>query len=138
MGLFDKLAETSRIQLSPMGALLLSALTLIGIDGAIEDEEISSLKQLARGDADSLKQALQVYKELSVLDCIKLVSNILNEKQKNTVLANLFDLAMADGVLGESEKKLLLAYIQHFEISEEIAKELIDLIAIKNNFSIFE
>ena len=45
---------------------------------------------------------------------------------------------MADGVLAESEQKLIQMYITKFGISEDILKPIFDTVAIKNDFSIFK
>ncbi len=64
-------------------------------------------------------------------------ANCLDEKQKLTALAILFDLAMADGVLAGNEQKILQLYVDKFGIAEEMLRPIIDTIAIKNNFGIF-
>lgn len=45
---------------------------------------------------------------------------------------------MADGILAGAEKELLELYIESFQISEDILKSIVEVIALKNDFSIFE
>lgn len=65
------------------------------------------------------------------------MSKTLDEKQKVAVIANLLDLAMADSMLAGVEEKLLTAYVDSFQLSDDIVKSIIDVIEIKNNYSIF-
>jgi uncharacterized tellurite resistance protein B-like protein len=136
MGLFDKLGGGAKA-LTPKSAMALAAMTVIGVDGVVEDTELEGLRHVVRGDDDAFNRACAVYKDKSVSDCIPLVSAALDEKQKTATLANLLDLAMADGILAGAEKVLLEAYVHSFGLPEEVVSSLVDVIAIKNDFSIF-
>lgn len=137
MGIFDKLAGVKEAQLTPKAALALAAMTIIGIDGAIEEEELDALKKIVRGDGVAFEQAYKVYKDRSIQECVQLVGKALDEKQKVAVIANLLDIAMADGMLAGAEKDLMMLYVDSFKISEDILNDIVDMIAIKNDFSIF-
>jgi len=137
MGIFDKLTGSKDIQLTPKSALALAAMTIIGVDGSIEEEEIAILKRIVRGDGNAFDQAFRVYKDKSIQESVQLVSKSLDEKQKIVVIANLLDIAMADGMLAGAEKDLMMLYLDSFKVSEEIVKDIVDVIAIKNDFSIF-
>jgi len=137
MGLFDKLLG-KEAKLTPKSAFVLSALTLIAADGQIDEEEILSLRRLVKGDMDAIKTAQKVWQGTPNLkELLPLIAAALDAKQREVVIANLIDLAMADGTLANAEKELLGLYIQAFEISEEMVKPMIDVVATKNNFSIF-
>lgn len=138
MGLFDGLAGSKDIKLSPKGALALAAMTVIGIDGAIEDDELSGLNRIVRGDVEAFDQAFKIYKDKPIQDCITIVSQTLDQKQKSATIAVLLDLAMSDGMLAGAEKKLLTAYVNNFQLSEGIVKNIVDVISAKNNFALFE
>jgi uncharacterized tellurite resistance protein B-like protein len=138
MGIFDKLSGGKEVQLTPKAALALAAMTMIGIDGATEDEEVDTLRRIVRGDGNAFDQAYRVYKDKSVQESVQLVSKSLDEKQKVAVISNLLDIAMADGLLAGAEKELMMLYLDSFKISEEIVKDIVDVIAVKNDFSIFE
>lgn len=137
MGIFDKLTGSKDIQVTPKSALALAAMTMIGIDGSIEEEEIASLKRIIRGDENAFEHAFMVYKDQSIDECVALVSRTLDQKQKMSVIVNLLDIAMADGMLAGAEQNLMMAYINAFQIPEETVKDIIDVIAVKNDFSIF-
>jgi uncharacterized tellurite resistance protein B-like protein len=138
MGLFDKLSGSGSSKLTPKSALALAAITMIGADGSVDDGELDGLHRIVRGDDEAFRLAFRVYKDKDINECLTLVSNILNDRQKVAAIANLLDLAMADGMLAGAEKRLLEAYVNNFNVDEEIVRTIIDVIAIKNDFSIFE
>jgi uncharacterized tellurite resistance protein B-like protein len=137
MGLFDKLTGSKNVQLTPKSALVLSAITVIAADGVIDEAEINDLAKIVRGDRKSIDTALQVLKANPFPGVIDLVAGVLDEKQKLATLAILCDIAMADGILADEEKKVLQMYMEKFGISEATLKPVIEVIAIKNDFSIF-
>ena len=136
MGIFDKL--TGKLAtLTPKSALVLSAITVIAADGAIDEAELNDLAKIVRGDKKSIDTAMQVMKENPFPGVIDLVAKALDEKQKLATLAILCDIAMSDGVLAGEEKKILQMYMDKFGISEAKLAPIVDAISIKNNFSIF-
>jgi uncharacterized tellurite resistance protein B-like protein len=137
MGLFDKLKGNQEIKLSPKAALALAAMTVIAADGSIDEDEISGLRRIVRGDEDAFNQAYKVFKNHSLAECADSVAKFLDEKQKACVIANLVDIAMADGVLAGAEEKLLMTYINNFKMPDDTVKKVIEIIEIKNNYSIF-
>jgi uncharacterized tellurite resistance protein B-like protein len=136
MGIFDKLTGKPAT-LTPKSALVLSAITVIAADGAIDEAELNDLAKIVRGDKKSIDTAMQVMKENPFPGVIDLVVKALDEKQKLATLAILCDIAMSDGVLAGEEKKILQMYMDKFVVSEANLAPIIDALSIKNNFSIF-
>jgi uncharacterized tellurite resistance protein B-like protein len=136
MGIFDKLTGKPAT-LNPKSALVLSAITVIAADGVIDEAEINDLAKIVRGDRKSIDTAMQVLKATPFPAVIDLVANVLDEKQKISTLAILCDLAMSDGVLAGQEKKILQMYMDKFGVAEAKLTPIIEIIAIKNDFSIF-
>jgi uncharacterized tellurite resistance protein B-like protein len=136
MGIFDKLTGKTAT-LTPKSALVLSAITVIAADGVIDEAELNDLAKIVRGDRKSIDTAMQVLRANKFPGVIDLVAATLDEKQKIATLAILCDLAMADGVLAGEEKAVLQMYMDKFSISEAKIQPIIDVIAIKNDFSIF-
>ena len=136
MGIFDKLTGKPAT-LTPKSALVVSAITVIAADGAIDEAELNDLAKIVRGDRKSIDTAMQVMKENPFPGVIDLVAKALDEKQKLATLAILCDIAMSDGVLAGEEKKILQMYMDKFGVSEAKLAPIIDAISIKNNFSIF-
>ncbi len=136
MGIFDKLTGKPAA-LTPKSALVVSAITVIAADGAIDEAELNDLAKIVRGDRKSVDLAMQVMKENPFPGVIDLVAKALDDKQKLSTLAILCDMAMSDGVLAAEEKKILQMYMDKFGISEAKLAPIIEAISIKNNFSIF-
>jgi len=136
MGIFDKLTGKPAT-LTSKSALVVSAITIIAADGAIDEAELNDLAKIVRGDKKSIDTAMQVMKENPFPMVIDLVAKALDEKQKLATLAILCDIAMSDGVLAGEEKKILPMYMDKFGVSEAKLAPIIDAISIKNNFSIF-
>lgn len=133
MGLFDKLLG-KETKLTPKSAFVLSAMTLIAADGQIDEEEIFALRRLVKGDMESIKTAQKVWQaNPNLKDLLPLIAAALDVKQKEVTMANLIDLAMADGSLAGTEKELLMLYIQAFGMTEEQVKPIIDVVALKNS-----
>ena len=136
MGIFDKLSGKSAT-LTPKSALVVSAITMIAADGVIDEAEINDLAKIVRGDRKTVDTAMQVMKANPFPGVIDLVASTLDDKQKLATLTILCDLAMSDGVLAGEEKKILQMYMDKFGIPESKLAPVIDMIALKNDFSIF-
>jgi uncharacterized tellurite resistance protein B-like protein len=136
MGIFDKLTGKPAT-LTPKSALVLSAITVIAADGAIDEAELNDLAKIVRGDRNAVDTAVQVMKANPFPQVMDLVANVLDEKQKLATLAILCDIAMSDGVLAGEEKKILQMYMDKFGVTEAKLAPIIEAISIKNNVSIF-
>ncbi len=136
MGIFDKLTGKTAT-LTPKSALVLSAITVIAADGIIDEAELNDLSKIVRGDRKSIEVAMEVLRANKFPAVIDLAAATLDEKQKLATLAILCDLAMADGILAGEEKAVLQLYMEKFGIPEAKLQPIIDVIAIKNDFSIF-
>ncbi|MBI1292227.1 hypothetical protein GC173_13455 [bacterium] len=138
IGFFDRLMGGGKIELTPKSALALAAMTMMSADGVVDDSELMDLQKIVRGDRKAFDQAMKGYKTKKVEEVIPIVAENLNQQQRLATIAILLDLAMGDGHLADDERQLLQAYSEAFELSEADVTEIIDVIAIKNNFSIFE
>ncbi len=95
------------------------------------------MRRVVRGDESSFNQAYKIFRNKPLPECVEIVSRFLDEKQKACVVANLIDLAMADGILAGAEEKILTSYIGNFQLPEGTVQKIIDVIEVKNNFSVF-
>lgn len=139
MGLFDRFFQGADIQLTPKAALALAALTVIASDGVIEDDEVAALVRIVRGDSKAFENAYKVFKDKSSInEMVTMVSKTLTDKQKVAAIAILIDIAMSDGIMAKTEKALLEAYIEAFQVDNDLLNAIMDVISIKNDFSIFE
>ena len=138
MGLFDSLGGSKVINLTPQAALILSAMTMIGIDGDIDDDEVAILQRLDRGNrGNDWEIAHKAWKKTKAMDIVPLVADALDAEQQLTTIANLIDIAMADGELDGDEKNLLEAFVDSFSLSGADVENIVKVVSIKNNKSIF-
>lgn len=138
MGLFDKLGGNKEISLSPQAGLLLSAITMAAIDGDADDDELAVIRRLdGSGETDAWHSAVKAWKMKSLEECIPLAAGSMNSEQRLVAIANLIDIAMADGMLAGAEQQLLEVYVEAFEVDEEVIEQIVNVISIKNNKSIF-
>jgi uncharacterized tellurite resistance protein B-like protein len=137
MGIFDKLRGSKTIQLTPKTALIAAVISVIASDGVLDEAELGDLAKIARGDKKAVDDAVQVLQGSSIQETTDLVAKCLNEKQRMAAMAILLDIAMADGILAGNEQKILQQYMEKFGISESAIRPLIDIIALKNDFSVF-
>lgn len=138
MGIFDKLLGSKDVKLTPNAALALAAMTIVAADGSIDQEESAGLVRILRGDRESVDLAIKLIKAQPLDECIKRVAAALDEKQRKCVAINIIDLAMADGVLAGNEQTLLTKYMAEFQLSEDFLKSVVDVISVKNDFSVMK
>jgi uncharacterized tellurite resistance protein B-like protein len=139
MSFFDKLRGSSASDLSPRAAMVLACMTMIAADGHVDDDEMAILHRINDGDnTGSFDQALRVWKQIGrSFDCIPVVAPKLDEAQRRFTLANLVDIAMADGILGGAEEQLLGGYLEAFGLDDMFVNGVAEVISIKNDRSPF-
>lgn len=138
MGLFDRLAGSKEEPLSPQAGLLLSAITMVAADGDVDDEELAVIRRLDGGKTtDAWEAAVKTWKGRSIEECISLAAHAMNQGQRLVAMANLIDIAMADGSLQGREKQLLEAYIGAFGLEISEIEKIVDVVSIKNNKTVF-
>jgi len=124
--------------LTPRAAILLAAITVSAVDGELNTNEVAIINRLdgftTSADWDF---AIGVWNDTPMEDCVDLVARSLNERQQRVCLANLVDIAMADGSFHESENMLLRAYTAAFSVVDSEVEKIFDVITLKNDKSGF-
>jgi tellurite resistance protein len=124
--------------LTPKSALLLSAITMAAIDGELDKNEMAIINRLDGFSlSDEWDLAIAVWEIKPLDECIVLVAETLDEKQQRVAMANMVDIAMADGSLDEAENMLLRAYADAFGVADSEIERIVDVITIKNDKSLF-
>jgi hypothetical protein len=100
-------------------ALCLAAITMAGVDGEFQDEELNKLRELIKVDEQAFLTAFTFYNEHPLDVCIKMVAGKLNEAQKKITYGILHDLAFADFVIQKSEEELVERYGREFGLKKE-------------------
>lgn len=95
------LLQSKKNKLAPHEALMLSLISVSSIDGNISDDEIDIIIRLgANGESRlNIDELLELYDNISLESCVKMVTEALSDKQQLTVFSNLLDIAMSDGIL---------------------------------------
>lgn len=122
-------------KVSAQGALVLAAMSIILSDNDVDYDEVGVLHRLINnGNADeSLDELYEIYNSFNkVGDLVEFVSNSLDARQRLTVMANILDIAMADGILAENEKLLIELYLNEFQMNFSDIDSIIDVIVVKN------
>lgn len=124
--------------LTAKSALLLSAITMAAVDGDLDKNEMAIINRL---DGFSLSQewdlAIEVWNAYSMDECISLIAETLDDKQQRVAMANMVDIALADGFFDEDENVLLRAYAKAFDVADADVEKIVDVISIKNDKSLF-
>ena len=125
---------TPNSEFTPKAALVLASITMAAIDGDLDENEIAIINRIC-GSATSKAwdSAIAVWDAKHVDECIEMVADILDPRRQRVVLANIVDVAMADGHLDEAENVLLRAYVAVFKVSDQDVEKIVDVITIKND-----
>ncbi len=79
MGLFDKLIGAREVALTPQGGLLLAAISMVAIDGDVDDDELAIIRRLdGSGATDAWEAAVKVWKTKPVEECVSLAAASMN------------------------------------------------------------
>jgi uncharacterized tellurite resistance protein B-like protein len=113
----------------------------IAADGVVEPEEMNALavtlanRKIFRGMNvnDAIKRINKIHRESgSVLGIIEAAAPKVSEDYKNTVFATAVDFLLSDGEVAQAEEKMLYDLKAALNISDDVAKNIVDVIVIKN------
>lgn len=140
MSFFDKLRGASANDLSPRAAMLLACISMVGADGDIDDDEIAIINRIdGKQVTPAWDQAVRAWRGIgNPMDCIAMTASRLDDAQRRFTLANLVDIAMADGVLGGAEQQLLQGYLEAFGLDDAFVDAVADVVSVKNDRSPFQ
>jgi uncharacterized tellurite resistance protein B-like protein len=148
MGLFDMFKGDSE-EMTPHFVFATSLIYMIGADGKVEHEEVGQLLAVLGGEESGgtigvgannqklLDRAFRYYQKNSIDAFLAEVTPLLTDAQKMCILTNILDSSLSDGDSAPEEQQLFEKFLQAFEISEERFKPFFDVIALKNDRSVF-
>jgi uncharacterized tellurite resistance protein B-like protein len=148
MGLFDMFSGDSE-EMTPHFAFATSLIYMISADGKIENEEIGQLLAVLGGEesggsigvgANNRKLLERAVKYRQKNDAEKFLSEatpILTDAQKMCILVNILDSSLSDGDAAPEEQQLFVQFLEAFGISEERFKPFFNVLALKNDRSVF-
>ena len=124
-------------------AFLAIALATSAVDGKVDESEIKSifayLLDMKMFNGYTEKQVKQMFKKLiDVLDgegvggLVAIAKSSLPSELRETAFLCAVDVALADGVVEDSEKELLTELQNVLEVSDEIGAKILEVMTIKN------
>jgi uncharacterized tellurite resistance protein B-like protein len=140
MGLFNFGGAKPEIK-DEKEAFLAIIYAAIAADGVVEPEEMNALtvtlanRSIFRGlDLNgTFKRINKIHKESgSVLGIIEAAAPKVSEGYKNTVFATAVDFLLSDGDVAAAEEKMLYDLKAALNIADDVAKNIVDVIVIKN------
>jgi uncharacterized tellurite resistance protein B-like protein len=110
---------------------------MMASDGEIEAEEIGQLQSVVGRDQDLINNAVKYLRSVKYEQFLFDASSLLNTKQKLCLLVNMADSLMSDGKADEKEQLMFADALAAFGSSGEGFKDYFEIIALKNDHSIF-
>ncbi len=128
---------------SKQEAFLAIALATSAADGNIDESEAKGifayLLQMKMFEGYTNRQMSDIFKKLvtvlqneGVGGLVAIAKSSLPDELRETAFACAVDIALADGVIEDSEKALLEELQQVMEVSDEIGGKILEVIMIKN------
>jgi tellurite resistance protein len=124
-------------------AFLAIALATSAVDGNIDESEAKSifayLLQMKMFGSYSEKQVQEMFKKLvtvlqneGVGGLVAIAKSSLPDELRETAFLCAVDVALADGVIEDSEKELLTELQQVLEVPDEMGAKILEVMTIKN------
>jgi hypothetical protein len=150
MGLFDMFKGDSGEKMTPHLAFATALLYMMASDGEMDNEEVGHLLSVIGGQDDGkggigvgaqnqqlLNNAMKYMRKNSLSHFLSEAAPVLSDAQKMCILVNLIDSSLTDGTPEPEEQALFAQFMQAFGISEERFKPFFEVIALKQDRSIF-
>ena len=136
-------APSSSDNFTKQEAFLAIALATSAVDGSIDESEakgmIAYLLQMRMFDGYTDRQMSDMFdKLLKILDnegvggLVAIAKSSLPDELCETAFACAVDIALADGVIEDSEKDLLEELQHVLDVSDEVGHQILDVMMIKN------
>jgi uncharacterized tellurite resistance protein B-like protein len=133
----DKKAAETPTEITPVLALSAALQAMLMADNMAADEEWRLVERLIERPA-TIEQGAALFRKLGVDGLLaRLGEGLLDEPQKQCLLANLYELAMVDGRLRASEVTLLDKFRETLGVDRERCAVLEQVLRTKNDLSVF-
>lgn len=149
MGLFDMFKGDSGQSMTPHLGFACSLLYMMASDGEMDNEEVGHLLSVLGGSNEGgsigvgannrqlLDNALKYIRKNSIDAFLAELTPLLSDAQKMCILVNLIDSSLADGTPEPEEQVLFGKFMSAFGVSEERFRPFFEVIAMKNDRSVF-
>jgi len=137
MSVFDKLrGGGGPAKISSKAAMLLGCILMASADGEVDDDELAIVRRLdGHGSTENWDTAVRAFKRNDRSTCFNMVCDSINSDHVMPFLANLVDMAMADGSLHGQEKNLLEGFVEKLSADADAVGAIVDVIGLKNSIS---
>ena len=130
--------QTEGTNFSATTALCLAAITMVGIDGDFQEQELNRLRSFIRSDEMAFLKAFEFYNTHPLETCLHIVAAKLTAEQKQATYVVLNSLVSADGRIAPEEIQLLQQYAQKFNFSVDTRTTLQNRLFTPNILNIFD
>lgn len=149
MGLFDMFSGDAGAEMTPHLAFATSLIYMMSADGHIENEEVGQLLSVLGGDNQGgtigvgannrklLERAMKYTQSHSPDQFFSEAVPLLTDAQKMCILTNILDSSLSDGSAAPQEQELFAKFLQAFGVQEERFKPFFEVLALKNDRSVF-
>lgn len=145
MGIFDTHIQSnnSMITYAPQSeqeAWIAIIYACMAVDGEISDTEIDKMCELLivktlfnnKEIADYYEPVMKVHNIAGSRSLIDNSVSMIEESNKPTLFALTMEILLADGILGDNEKKIAEYLSTALQLSDEIAIKIVDVMLLKN------
>ncbi|MCP3967109.1 MAG: TerB family tellurite resistance protein [Lentisphaerae bacterium] len=130
----DGTKEATEIEgICPKTGLLALLMFVSSADDKIADEEQQYFTKLCDDDTVLYNNAKDFYEKMEYEELIDKMN--IDRQQKLCFLANMFEIAMSDGVLSSKEQKLIDFFIDRIDIEDGDAETVREVLLLKNQLS---
>ena len=149
MGLFDMFKSDEGRAMTPHLAFATSLVYVMGADGEMDPEGVGHLLSVLGGASQGggigvgannralLDQAIRIARTKPLHAFLEEATPVLTDAQRMCILTNLVDSALADGQPEREEQEMIAAVQRAFGISDERFRPYFEVIAFKNDRSVF-
>lgn len=116
MGFFDKLTGNKDVALSPQAGLLLAAITMVAIDGDMDDDELAVIRRLDGSNSTTAwESAVKTWKAKTARECVPIATAAMNQEQRVVAMD-----------------------VASFGVDGATVQNIVEVVAIKNNKDRFQ
>jgi uncharacterized tellurite resistance protein B-like protein len=132
--LADEQPAAKSSEISPMTAFAAAMMHLAATDNEIVEEENDYIRKACYNDNDIIKAGYELYQSKSYEELLNEFSS-LDHQQALCVMANLIELAMADGVLHRNQQEMIWKFAKAAGVSGDYEK-FREILLIKNQTTV--
>ncbi|MFA6716260.1 MAG: hypothetical protein WCS27_12840 [Victivallaceae bacterium] len=120
--------------LAPMLGLVIILMFVATVDEDIAKDEQEFIERFCDGDAELYNKAYKYYQKHTLGETLACLA--LDEQQKMCCLANILELAMADGIYDSREQEMIKNFTDAVGLDKMTVRTIEDVMLMKNQLSV--